>query len=83
VSDNFDGAFNRLHVTAGGHVITIYREGYRTMSRDIYARPGSTTTISDRLEPLARGEVSAPPVSPASPTVPPVEPQTPSNDFGQ
>ena len=30
VSDNFDGAFQRLHVTPGGHVITIYLDGYRT-----------------------------------------------------
>jgi hypothetical protein len=83
VSDHFDGAFQRLHVTAGGHVITIYKDGYRTTSRSIYARPGSTTTISDRLQPLAPGEVSAPPVAPVSPTVAPVEPQTPSDESDQ
>ena len=83
VSDNFDGAFQRLHVTPGGHVITIYRDGYRTTSQSIYARPGSTATVSDRLQPLAPGEVSAPPVAPASPTVAPVDPQPPSDDSDQ
>ena len=83
VSDNFDGAFQRLHVTPGGHVITIYRDGYRTLSQSIYARPGSAVTFTERLEPLAAGEVSAPPASPVSPTIAPVEPQAPPDESGQ
>jgi hypothetical protein len=47
VSDNFDGVFQRLPVTPGGHVITIYLDGHRTLSRSIYARPGSTVTFTD------------------------------------
>jgi PEGA domain len=83
VSDDFDGAFQRLHVTPGGHVITLYLDGYRTLSRSIYARPGSTVTFADRLEPLAPGEASAPPAGPVSPTIPPVQPQAPPDESGQ
>ena len=73
----------RVPLASGGHVITIYRDGYRTVSRSIYAGPGSTVKFSDRLEPLRPGEVSAPPTAPASPTVAPVEPQAPSDESGQ
>ena len=73
----------RVPLASGGHVITIYRDGYRTVTRSIYAGPGSTVKFSDRLEPLRPGEVSAPPTAPASPTVAPVAPQAPSDDSGQ
>lgn len=80
VSDNFDGTFQQLQVTPGGHVITIYLDGYRTLSRSIYAAVGSTTTFNGSLEPLAPGEVSAPPAPPASPQIPPVTRQTSPDD---
>jgi len=83
VADNFDGAFQHLPVTPGGHVITVYLDGYRTMSRSIYVQPGSTVTFSDRLEKLAPGEVSDPPSPPASPTISPVEPQAPPDQSGE
>ena len=79
--DNFDGAFQRLHVTPGGHEITVYSDGYRTLSREIYAAPNSTVTFSDDLMPLAPGEVSEPPAPPQSPTIAPIEPTAP-NDAG-
>src|SRR4051794_31958685 len=34
--DDFDGAFQRLRTTPGGHEITIYLEGYRTYSERVY-----------------------------------------------
>lgn len=77
VADGFGGAFQRLHVTPGGHIVTIYLDGYRTLSRSVYVRPGATVTFSDRLEPLRAGEVSAPPSPPVSPTVPAVPLQAP------
>ena len=79
VADSFGGAFERLHVTPGGHVITIYLDGYRTLSRSIYARPGASVTFRDRLEPLGAGEVSAPPSPPVSPTVPAIPVQVPAD----
>ena len=83
VADKFGGAFHRLHVMPGGHVITIYRDGFRTLSRSIYARPGSGVTFDGQLQPLGPGEVSTPPAPPASPTIPPVEPQAPPTQPGQ
>src|SRR5262245_34511388 len=78
-ADTFDGPFQRLHVTPGGHVITVYLDGYRTLSRTIYLRPGAAVTFHDRLEPLRLGEISAPPSPPVSPTVPAVPLQAPSD----
>lgn len=71
--DQFDGAFQSLHVTPGGHTITLYLDGYRTVSRDIYAGPGAGVTVTDQMQPLAAGEVSTPPDPPADATTPPDE----------
>ena len=73
-------ANHRLHVAPGGHTITIYRDGYRTLTRSLYAGSGSTATITDRLQALAPGETSAPPVPPQRPTIAPVPPQPPAAD---
>ncbi|HZM92402.1 MAG TPA: PEGA domain-containing protein [Vicinamibacterales bacterium] len=64
VSD-FDGAFKRLHVAPGGHSITFYREGFRTITQDVYARPDSTFKMNENMEPLAPGQSSAPVPTPA------------------
>jgi len=69
--DKFDGVFQSLHVTPGGHTITLYLDGYRTDSRSIYAGPGATVTVADQMQPLAAGEVSTPPDPPVDETVPP------------
>jgi hypothetical protein len=45
------------------------RCGYRTVTQNIYVRPGSTFKMNDTMDKLGAGEVSAPPPSP----VPPVE----------
>ena len=39
VSD-FDGALQRLHVAPGGHTITFYLEGFRTVTQDVYVQTG-------------------------------------------
>ena len=57
---DFDGAFHRMHVAPGGHSITFYREGFRTVTQDVYARPDSTTKVNESMEPLAPGQTSAP-----------------------
>jgi hypothetical protein len=71
--DQFDGVFQSLHVTPGGHTIALYLDGYRTVSRTIYAGPGATVTVTDEMRPLAAGEVSTPPEPPADATAPPDE----------
>lgn len=62
--DEFDGVFQRLRVEPGGHVITIYLEGYRTVTQELYLRRGTDQRVRLSLEPLAPGEQAVPPVPP-------------------
>ena len=68
IVDDFDGVFQRLFVPPGGHTIVLYREGYRTISHNLYLRSDSTLKLHDTLEPLPPGGVSEPP--PLAPPVP-------------
>ncbi len=61
----FDGIFKHLHTTPGGHAITLYLDGYRTITEGVYVRPDSTFKMKDTMDKLAAGEVSAPPPLPA------------------
>lgn len=65
VADDFDGAFKRLHVTPGGHAISLHLAGYRTTTENIYAAPGSTVKVKLEMQPLAAGETSDYPPLPA------------------
>ena len=49
-----------LRVTPGGHVVSLYLEGYRTISENIYARPNSTFKLHENMVRLGNGEVSTP-----------------------
>ncbi len=69
VGDDFDGPFQRLSLPPGGHTIVLYLDGYRTVRRNLYLRPGSTTRLHDQMERLPAGQVSEPP--PVAPPVPP------------
>ena len=69
IVDDFDGAFQSLPLTPGGHTIVLYLEGYRTVHRNLYLRPGSTFTLRERFLRLPPGEWSEPPA--LAPTVPP------------
>jgi len=71
VVDDFDGAFQRLPLTPGGHKIELFMEGFRTVRRNLYLQPGSTMKMHETLVPLAGGEKSEPPeVAPPVPTPP-------------
>ena len=61
------GTAGTVATTPGGHAITLYLPGYRTVTQNVYVRPGSTFKMNDTMERLGAGEVSAPPPSPASP----------------
>jgi hypothetical protein len=50
----------RFHATPGGHAITVYLNGYRTVTQRVYLAPGSTYTLKTAMEKLAPGETSAP-----------------------
>ena len=61
IVDDFDGAFQRLPLTPGGHRIELFMEGFRTVRRNLYVQPGSTMKMHETLVPLAAGEKSQPP----------------------
>jgi hypothetical protein len=70
--DDFDGTFQRLHLTPGGHELVLYLAGFRTERRHVYLGPGTSMTLRVALERLAPGEVSerptfAPPLPPPPP----------------
>jgi len=74
IVDDFDKWFQRLHVAPGQHVITIYRDGFRSIRQTVYLTPNKTFTLKQRMEPLAAGEAGdARPV----PTTPPAAAQGP------
>jgi hypothetical protein len=64
VVDDFDGTFQRLRASPGGHEVTIYLDGYRTVRQSVYFRPESTQNIRFTMEKLAPGEASDPPPAP-------------------
>ena len=66
VVDDFDGAFQRLHIEPGQHTIQLYLTGHRTAEQQIYLQPGGTFRIRHTMEPLAAGEAA-----PARPSPPP------------
>jgi len=69
--DDFDGAFERLPLTPGGHRIELFLEGYRTVRKDLYLQPGSTMKLREPLPQLAPGETSeVPELAPAVPRPP-------------
>ena len=65
--DDFDGTFQRLRTRSGGHEVTVYLDGYRTVSQHVYFRPDSTQNIRFTMEKTAPGEVSEPPPAPQPP----------------
>jgi len=69
VDGYFAGTASTFATTPGGHAITLYLPGYRTVTQSIYVRPGSTFKMNGTMDRLGAGEVSTPPPS----TVPPVE----------
>lgn len=56
--DDFDGALQRLNVPAGEHAITLYLEGYQTLTQNVLFRPRATVNIKYELSRLAAGQSS-------------------------
>jgi PEGA domain len=59
-ADDFDGIFQRLHVEAGAHDITLYHDGYRTVRQRIYVQPTGTFRLRYMMVPLGPGDVAEP-----------------------
>jgi len=72
VVDDFDGLFQRLRMRPGGHELTLYLKGYRTVTQNIHVARGQDTKIKFQMEALPGGETSEPPPQPANP--PPDDP---------
>jgi hypothetical protein len=71
IVDDFDGVFQRLHVTAGAHQIVLYHDGYRSAKQQVYLSPDNTFKIKYQMEKLAPGEIAeARPVPPPPPPMP-------------
>lgn len=58
--DQFDGFLQRLDVPAGEHELTLYDDGYRTMTQRVLFRPGVALNIKYDMQPLAPGEAPEP-----------------------
>jgi hypothetical protein len=82
IVDDFNGFFQRLRTSPGQHDITLYRDGYRSVTQHVYLTPDATFKITYRMEKLAPGEVAeARPLPPNPPPIaqnaPPVQPRGP------
>ncbi len=58
--DDFDGTFQRLHVTPGEHEIVVHLEGYRSLRQKLYLSPNATRKIEATLEKLSPGDTQEP-----------------------
>jgi hypothetical protein len=68
--DDFDGAFQRLNIAPGPHEITLFLNGYRTITEKLYMGEGSTIKVRETMVRLAPGETSERPPAPPARTAP-------------
>jgi hypothetical protein len=61
VVDDFNGVFQSLALTPGGHTIVLYLEGYRSVRHNFYLSPGASFKLRATMERLPVGEKSEPP----------------------
>ncbi len=54
VVDDFDGAFQRLHLPTGRHEIEVRLAGYRTFRQQVFVSPHRTQKLRHRMEPVGR-----------------------------
>jgi hypothetical protein len=72
IVDDFDGVFQSLPLSPGGHDIAVYLDGYRTVHQRLYLPPRKSYKLRYTMQQLAPGETSeipslAPPVPPPPP----------------
>lgn len=69
--DDFDGVFQRLDVPPGEHELTLYLDGFETITQTLLFRPGATIDIRQQMRALANGESNGPrPTAATSPQSP-------------
>jgi hypothetical protein len=59
--DDFDGALQGLPATPGEHAVTLYLEGYRTITRHIFVTSHATVKVRLQMDRLAPDQTSEPP----------------------
>jgi hypothetical protein len=69
IVDDFDGAFQRLHVPPGEHEIELYLDGYRTVKQKLHLSADKTVKVKYAMEKLGAGEQPEP--RPQAPPPPP------------
>jgi hypothetical protein len=71
IVDDFNGVFQSLPLTPGGHTVVLYLEGYRTVRHNFYLSPRASFTLRAAMERLSAGEKSEPPeIAPSVPAPP-------------
>ena len=60
IAGDFDGLLRQLEVTTGEHDITLYLDGYRTVTHHVDVKPGAFATLDDTMERLPAGQMSQP-----------------------
>lgn len=70
VVDDFDSWYQRLYTSPGPHQVTLFLEGYRTYTEQVYLTYDNTFKLHLRMERLAAGEASQRPPAPAPVPVP-------------
>ncbi|MEI6666557.1 MAG: PEGA domain-containing protein [Acidobacteriota bacterium] len=53
---DFGGIFQSLDVSPGGHTITLWHQGYRTVTQDVHVQRGNQVKLRHDMEGLAPGE---------------------------
>jgi hypothetical protein len=51
IVDDFDGSFQSLRLSQGGHKLEIHMPGYEDLELDVYVQPGKTITLSETMRP--------------------------------
>ena len=67
VVDDFDGAFQRLHVEPGEHEIELWLDGYRTVRQKVYLARDKTFRVKYDMERLGAGQAPEPKPQPLEP----------------
>jgi hypothetical protein len=71
IVDDFNGVFQSLPLTPGGHTIVLYLQGYATVRHNFYLSPGSSLKFRATMERLPDGVTSeAPEIAPPVPAPP-------------
>ena len=80
--DDFDGALQRLNVPPGEHTLTLYLEGYQTLTQKVLFRPRATINIKYELGKLAAGQTTGARPQPSPDAANPMERQAPPDMRG-